>query len=69
MIKSTPNSASDAEAMTNLVICEIVRTGTLPLGSGSFSDKNIWASDCLQTMDSLWKPELVWDAMIMLMER
>ena len=51
VIKRAPNSASAAEVMTNMMIWEMVRTGLLHMGSGSFSDKNMWASTRMWPLD------------------
>ena len=51
MIKSALNSVSVAEVMKNLIISAIVSTGSFHMGSGSFSDKNIWAPARLQPLD------------------
>ncbi len=41
--KSAASPASVAEAMTNLIICAMVRTAPLNLGMGSSSERNMWA--------------------------
>ena len=49
-------SASAAYAITVLIICTIVNTGSLSFGFGSFSERNIFVSDLLLARDSLRNP-------------
>ena len=49
-------SASAADAMTVLMICEIVKTGPLSFGFGSFYERNICAPARLLDFYSLRKP-------------
>ena len=41
-------SASSAEAITDLMTCETVKTGPLSFGFGSFSERKIWAPALLR---------------------
>ena len=49
-------SDSAAESITALMICEIVNTGPLSFGLGSFYERKIWTPDLLQDFDSLRNP-------------
>ena len=49
-------SASDADAITVLMICKIVKTDPLSFGLGSFSESNICAPARLLDFYSLIKP-------------
>ena len=51
-----PISASAADDITNLMIFATVRTGPFHFGSGSFSDKKMWAPARLRPFDSLLNP-------------
>ena len=49
-------SASAADAITVLMICDSVKTGPLSFGFGSFSERNICAPARLLAFDSLRNP-------------
>ena len=49
-------SASAADAIAILMICEIVKTGPLSFDFGSFSERNICAPAQLRAFDSLLNP-------------
>ena len=51
--------ASAADAITVLIICEIVKTGPLSFGLGSFYDRNICAPALLPALHLLRKPASV----------
>ena len=51
VIYSAVISASAFEAITDLIICPKVNTGPLSFGSGSFSERNIWAPALLHAFD------------------
>ena len=51
-----PNFASEAEAMTNLMIFASVSTGPSHRGMASFSERKICAPALLRLLLSLWKP-------------
>ena len=53
---STAISASSHEAITDLMICAIVKTGALSFGLGLFSERKIWSPDVLRAFDSLRNP-------------
>ena len=53
MINSAAISASAADAITVLIICEIVKTCPLSFGFGSFYERNICAPVLLLNRDSL----------------
>ena len=57
VINIAPSLASDADAMTNLMICAIVSTGTFHFGIGSSSSRNMCAPDLIMPRLSLWNPE------------
>ena len=46
-------SDSAADAITDLMICAIVHMGTLSLGFGYFSERNIWAPALLRALGFL----------------
>ena len=52
VINSAAISASAANAITVLIICEIVNTGPLSFGFGSFYERNICAPALLLARDS-----------------
>ena len=53
VIKRVASSASVAEDMTKLIIWEMVRMGTLYLGLGSSSDREICAPERLPVLEKL----------------
>ena len=53
--KSAASSVSMAEAMTNLIICAMVRTASLNRLMGSSSERKMWAPVCLREFISLRK--------------
>ena len=62
---SVPSSASTDEEITNLMVWSIVRISPFHSGIGSFSDKNMWAPERLNALDSLLNPIYEWAARIM----
>ncbi len=52
VMNNADSSASAADAMTNFTIWEIVRTGSLSLGMGSFSVRKMLAPARLRDLDS-----------------
>ena len=62
---SAATSASADDAITYLMICEIVNTRPLSFGFGSFYDRNLWTPTLLRALDSLIKPASAWAANIM----
>ena len=61
--------ATAANGMTNVMICAMVRMGPFHFGSGSFSDKKIWAPAWLRPFDLLLNQASECAASIMLLER
>ena len=57
VINIAPSSASDADAMTNSMICAIVSTGPFHFGIGPSSARNMCAPALLLPRISLWNPE------------
>ena len=53
MVKSPASSASEADDMTVLIICAIVRNGPLWRGIGTSSDSMMWDPARLQAWDAL----------------
>ena len=53
MVKKPDSSASDADDMTFLIICAVVRTGPLWRGTGTYSESMMWAPTRLQACDTL----------------
>ncbi len=58
------SSASAAEVITNLRICEMLRTGPLSLGMGSSSDRKMWAPAQLREPVYVRKVASEWAARI-----
>ena len=56
VMHSAAISASDADAITFLMICAIVNTGPLSFGLGSFSERKMCAPSQLRDLDFLRKP-------------
>ena len=56
VINNAAISASADDAITVLIICALVNTGTLSFGFGSFSQRNICAPALLPARDSLRNP-------------
>ena len=55
MMNNAESLASASDAMTNLTICEMVRTGPLSLGMGSSSARKMLAPARLRDFDLLRK--------------
>ena len=56
VIYNAPNSASAADDMTNFIICAIVNMGPFHFGSGSSSERKMWAPALLLPFYSLLNP-------------
>ena len=56
MMYTDASSASAADAITDFIICAMVKIGPLSFGVGSFSDRNIKAPARLRELDSLRNP-------------
>ena len=65
VMKRAPNSASDAEVRTYLMVWAIVRTAPFHFGVGSSSERKMWDPARLCPFDSLLKPTSEWADKIM----
>ena len=65
VIKRPTNSASAAEAMTNLIIWVMVRMDKLSQGTGSYLDRKMWALSWLRALEALRYAESKCPASIM----
>ena len=69
MLKRPDSSASEIDDMTLLMICVMVRIGTLWMGIGTSSESMMWAPARLMILLTLSFAALAWPVSIMLLVR